>query len=645
MPLNYKIDAVPELLYWNWTSGKLPNNDWNNPANWLYPDGTPANAVPAWCTTVHIPGNLGDGNPSSGLAYYPVLDSLNTIRNHRHGDPECDNIIFHFGGETAQLNYLTYNKAFVQYNTGYYENDNFDAVTENGDEVNNLQTGTTDIISAVPMNRSQWYGLSIPLKKVATGDFSFGGKPHTWQMSFICQPHDGMPGTWTGDFTVPFSTNSIELNNDYAYSYAFWANKHETGFIGSDGNSSYAYQDGLQGVKGIIEIPFYEKPAISTFHRNHEYNSVTNVSSFWYYNWQQMDLSRNYSKAPGTIQRSDSAYRFIFDERIVKTADGKDAFSMRVPAASEIMIGNPFMSSLSFQEFFAANSTKIENVYRLFEEEAFVVHPQSDTIAVLQGFFVKTTGTVGDSINLYFPFETVSITRATNAPHDNYFKSATSEEKIIVTATNQGKSNKATLFLNSYENEKNIYKLFYEEAKTTPQIYFTDENGQKNEVQYTGQRANGERQTVLPLGIRSGLGSRITLDFEISADVESLTLLDKRTGTRQDLLRNSSYTFLQSDNSDYTDRFELEIQSQTAINSIENESPITIYQSGQTITVSAKELLQSVELLDMQGRKIQASDNINSTSCQMELAIPNGIYIVKAKLQNGMTKTQKVITK
>jgi hypothetical protein len=147
------------------------------------------------------------------------------------------------------------------------------------------------------------------------------------------------------------------------------------------------------------------------------------------------------------------------------------------------------------------------------------------------------------------------------------------------------------------------------------------------------------------LGIRSQLGNRITLDFEISADLEGLTLFDKKTGTRQDLLQNSSYAFIQNDESDYNDRFELEIQSQTAINSIESENEITIYQSGNVLTISAKENLQSVELTDMQGRKIQSSKNINNTFYTMELNNPNGVYIMKVKLENGTTKTQKIMVR
>jgi len=122
-------------------------------------------------------------------------------------------------------------------------------------------------------------------------------------------------------------------------------------------------------------------------------------------------------------------------------------------------------------------------------------------------------------------------------------------------------------------------------------------------------------------------------------------LFDKQTGTKQDLLQNNSYTFTQSDNSTYSDRFELIIQSPNAINTINNESDISIYQTDQTLTVSAKELLQSVELLDIQGRKIQESNKINNPFYQLDLTIPSGVYIVKTKLITGETKTQKVIVK
>ncbi|GHT76988.1 hypothetical protein AGMMS50262_16890 [Bacteroidia bacterium] len=649
IPASCNVEVIPELMYW------LPNtadNNWNNPDNWaLDATGTPASDVPAPCTTVHIPGNAIN---------YPILDLVHSPYTIKYSIPVCDSIIFHFGGEVAQPNLLNYNKAFIQYNVGYYGDPaNYDATSINGDP-----------LSAEPMNRSQWYGLAIPLKKVATGDFAFGGMPYTWQMNFLCKPldADGWTTGYVGNFTVPFNTNGIELDSKFAYSYAFWANGQATG-IGSDGKNNY--QEGLQNTKGIIELPYFENDEVSGYHREHTFDRLTNISSFKYFmkDWDGLPWS---GKEPGTIHRGGikheveayDAYRFIFDGNISQVPDdrafgaGLDAFKIRVPGASKIMIGNPYLSSLDFTEFWTANKDSISDSYYLFEDEAFVAHPKSDTIAALQGFFIETTA-LADSVDLYFPFETVSVVRATAESHQfkspgqgfKGFKDFKESEGLRVTATNKGKSNSATLWLNS-ENEKNIYKLFYPEAKLTPQIYFTDENNQKNEIQYL-QDQDFEKVEI-PLGIYARFGSRITLDFSGMEDIEvkSIFLLDKKTGMRQDLLNNSSYTFIQSDEKEYVDRFVLEIEkAATYIDTILSQSKLNIYQAEEILTVYSSEKIHSVELFDMQGRKVKQAGRIENNVYQMDLRrgvarnAPTGVYIVKAVLGNGEAQTHKIIVK
>ena len=470
-------------------------------------------------------------------------------------------------------------------------------------------------------------------------------------------------GATTGEWVLPENTNDIELNDDLNYAIALYVAKNNVEI----GESSPYYQAGLDSLKGIFTIPYFEGPYNESNyddlsdvhpHRIHKYDGTTSYFKYYWYYVPNVPLAEESYKTPGQITRGNEAYRFIFDENITQvpagnpdpSVVGKNAFKMRVPANKDVMIGNPFMSSLDFERFYNANSDKIEHHYRLFDGSTTTFLDQTpdnlpDSIAVMQAFFVTVINLAVDSVDLYFPFETVSVTRKTNSQHSDYFKSPKNEAGMIrITASNiLGKKNTIALLTENEEQETNIHKLFYYEAGSTPQIYFMDENGQKNAVQYLS--SNEQSQTGLPLGLSVKQGNRITLNFEIDANLESLTLFDKQTGTKQDLLQNNSYTFTQSDNSTYTDRFELTIQSPNVINSIKMESDISIYQTDQTLTVSANEPIQSVELLDIQGRTIQESNKINHTFYQLDLTIPNGVYIVKVKQITGETKTQKVIVK
>ncbi|GHT73885.1 hypothetical protein AGMMS50262_05790 [Bacteroidia bacterium] len=653
----YQVDAYlySDSLIWTGNGG---TPDWHNPQNWLNPNtSSPSYAYPqAWiprpCTHVLIP---------DGLDVYPNLDLSNTSRTI-YAQSWCDHIHFEFGGEVARTDSLHYTKAWIQYNFGY-----FDA---SGTSTDNPGYETTKPTSL--MERDQWYALSAPLNKIVTGDFSLGGKPHTWQKRFVRS--DAQTGTFTGNFDWPDDTilpnNEAELNEDLGYAIALLVADHNPGYNGEDWSGGY--QAGLDTLKGIITIPYFEGPYDENDfdnssshihpHRVHKYDTGSKTSYFkeyWYY-VPDVPLTDH---PQGSIQRENEAYRFIFDGKMEQIPNGalagKNAFKITVPTGKEIMLGNPFMSSFKFNNFYLANSAAINNYFRLyngtFNTYEYNVGSASitDTIAVLQAFFITTTGTPGSTVDLYFPFETTSITRETGKAHDDYFKSPKANNDVIyVTATSQANKNKttsATLALN--EEGQNVYQLFYEAANTIPQVYFTDESGQKNAVQYSTENEN-QATTTIPLGLRSGFGNRVTLTFDINADVEALTLLDKKTGQTQDLLQNNSYTFTQSDNTTpYIDRFEVSFKSPMAISEIKSENKIAIYQDNEIVTVSSSEKINSVELFDMQGRKVKQADKIENNVYQMNLRrgvarnAPTGVYIVKVVSGNGETQTHKIIVK
>ncbi|GHT73070.1 hypothetical protein AGMMS50262_03530 [Bacteroidia bacterium] len=652
--IEVKIFHHSDSLIW---TGLGNTQDWHDPANWLNPDllspaaGFSLTWIPRPCTHVLIP---------DGINIYPDL-SENVTDRMIYNEASCDHILFEFGGEVARTDSLHYTKAWIQYNFGYYNAGG--TITDHPGYENTQPTSV--------MDRDQWYALSAPLKKIVTGDFSLGGKPHTWQKRFI---RSDVSGTFTGAFDWPDDNikpnNEAELNDSLGYAIALLVADNNPGYNGEDWSGGY--QAGLDTLKGIITLPYFEGPYDeSDFdnsashihpHRVHQYDTGSKTSFFkeyWYY-----DTNLALTTHPqGSILREDEAYRFIFDNQIVPipsgTLIGKNAFKITVPTGKEIMLGNPFMSSLKFNNFYQANSTAINNYFRLyngtFNTYEYNVGSVSitDTITVLQAFFITTTGTPGSTVDLYFPFETTSITRETGKAHYDYFKSPKANNDVIyVTATSHANKNKATSATLAINQEgQNVYQLFYEASNNIPQVYFTDESGQKNAVQYSTENEN-QATTIIPLGLRSGFGNRITLTFDINADVEALTLLDKKTGQTQDLLQNNSYTFTQSDNTTpYIDRFALSFKSPTAISEIKNESKIAIYQDDETVTVSSPEKINSVELFDMQGRRIKQADQIENNVYQMNLRrgvarnAPTGVYIVKAVLGNGEAQTHKIIVK
>jgi len=619
-----KVYLHPDSLIWTGAGG---TQDWHDAANWVNPDPLsptallPQTWIPRPCTNVLIP---------DGIHIYPDL-RLTATNRMVYWDAACNNIHFEFGGEVARTDSLHYSKAFVQYNFGYYDSGNNLEINDGYENINNPSH----------LERNRWYALAAPLKKMVTGDFSFGGKPHTWQQGFVAS---NTSGTWTGNWELPENTNDLKLDESLNYAIALWAagNLPEIGAENSQG-----YQNGLNALDGVLTIPYFEGSDEDAYdkgpHRIHKYDSGT---SYFKYYWQYMPnvpLAGD-SYPIGSIARGDEAYRFIFDKQVVNVG-GKNTFKISVPARKEIMIGNPFMSTLNFDAFYAHNTAaKIGSIYyRLFEDEVWTeyIYGTNTLIAPLQGFFLQTAGTAGTTIDLEFPFEDVSITRPTGTEH--LLKSSSEEENhLYITATNKGKSNSIQLILGE-NNENNIYKLFNPEAELTPQIYFTDENHQKNAIQF----ANNSTKKEIPLGLSLPAGHRVDLSFSNleNLSMESLYLLDKQTGIRQDLFNNPTYTFLHADINDYTDRFVLEVgaYNPTYIDHIQKgNNSINIYQTNESITISAKETINRIELFDIKGQKIQEINNINNTIYQINLNLSTGIYLIKTILMNGESQTDKI---
>ena len=623
-PYQVNLYRTPDSLIWIGTGN---DSDWHNHLNWLDPNDPapvyPQAKIPRSCTNVLIP---------DGMTYYPNLNTQSTSRII-YWDASCNNIHFEFGGEVARTDSLHYSKAFIQYNFGYY--DSAGAIQTSG-YLSNPST----------MERNRWYSLAAPLKNIVTGDFSFGGKPHTWQQGFVSsQPQTG---TWVGQWLRPDSTNNIALNQNLNYAITVWAGGSHAGATGHD--YALGYQDGLNALKGVLELPYFETDADLGVgpHRIHEYNVADSSSYFSYYRYDVPTIPIEGYYPKDKFKRGWESYRFIFDGNIVQTSDGKNAFKMTVPAGKEIMVGNPFLSSLDFEAFYDANSSKIEPFYRLFENESwddkYIYGINSELIASQQAFFIQTTGATG-TLDLYFPFETTSVNRETSSLHQlRSAQDKTIEDVLFITATNKEKSNSIQLILSDEENKKNVHKLFYEYSEQTPQIYFLDNNNQKNAIQLVDNSTKRE----IPLGIQLKSVNHIELDFSNleNLSIESLFLLDKQTGTRQDLFTKSNYSFIHSNVDSFSDRFVLEVgeKDYTYMNHLEkNEISINVYQTNGSITISSTEKIDRIELFDLQGNMIEKKNNVNNNIYQMNPNLSTGIYLIKTVLTNGESQTDKII--
>ncbi len=605
-----RVVLTPELMYWK---KNATDNNWNNPANWTDANGIDLNAVPGPCTDVHIPGNAD---------YYPSLDSISTERTGIYRDPVCRDITFHFGAEVAKQHFLDYRKAYVLYNFGYYDASN--AFRNDGDPY-----------SAAPINRGRWYALAAPLKNIVSGDFSVGGFPNMWQQGFKSSPDH--TSTLSGDWYTPENTVALEIGARQNYAISVWAGEYLPGVLGEDDHKN------LNDLKGILQMPYFEDPVISPKHRIHTYVPADSASRFNYYYYQIPGLPIEPSKYDD-FKRGSKSYRFVFEDDMNKPMDD---FAVTVPAGTEIMIGNPFISSLDFQDFYDHNSPVIENYYRLFINNNFDTYSLetgsatglTNYIGSFQGFFVTTKGT--GSTNLHFPVSS-SVTRPGYTNHEFRTSDNTIYDVLRINVESKVGKSHATLVLNPLKKGSDVQQLFIinEDSKNVPQLYMRNSANLKNVIQYESGNL-----IEVPVGIIIESSDSITLSVSFSEENHfiSVTLADKWLNKEVNLLENTAYSFRNEPGTG--ERFLLRINSgiPTDIHPVEEKNSFNAFIKNRVLEVYASSTISDIEVLTMQGISILFLTNLNTSQYTQPVNIPQGIYIIKITLKNNEIKTQKTI--
>ncbi len=604
------ITIIPNLMYWSRTT---KDNDWNNSDNWVDANDIPLKAVPGKCTDVHIPGNS---------RYYPELDSINTKRAGYLGEPQCRDITYHFGSEVAKPHYLNYRKAYVQYNFGYYDGSNYVA--------------NWDTHSGAPMQRGQWYALAAPLKNIVSGDFSVGGFPNMWQQGFKSSLDRN--STLVGDWYVPENTLALEIGPRQNYAISVWGGELLPGVLGENDHHN------LNDLKGIFQMPYFEDLSVSAKHRIHQYTVADSTSRFYYYYFDREGLPIENS-AYDNFKRGSNSYRFIIEDENNKPQKN---FKINVLGGTEIMIGNPFISSLDFQDFYDKNSAVIENYYRLFDKNNFVTYTLSgidnpagitDTIASFQGFFVKTKGS--GTVTLQFPMSS-SVTRLA---HKSYPTPPVQDNnELFLNASNEIGNSWVTIALDN-TNHQDVPQLFInsEESQGVPQLYVLNTGQKKNVIQYE----NGELIEV-PVGIKGASGQTVQLTFPNIDKIgcKSLILVDTRLNKEINLLSQNNYSF--KNDAGTGERFLLRInhaQTSSNIPSVNDETLYHVSVNQNTLEVHSSEILSKVTVFSLQGTNLYSWTEIGSENFSKMIRIPAGVYIVEAELANNEVKVQKVIVR
>lgn len=165
--VKFTLSVAPPVLWW---ARNAVDANWYNVKNWRKEDGGEANAIPALCTTIHIPAEVD--------TYFPDLDpdaSKYDVKKLSYGAAECNDVYFHYGSQMGYPQRLHYSHAYVDYNFGKMQADGTTAAHAEA----NFPNSDTRL-----MARDRWYMLATPLKNILSGDFGLAGYPMTFQRHF-----------------------------------------------------------------------------------------------------------------------------------------------------------------------------------------------------------------------------------------------------------------------------------------------------------------------------------------------------------------------------------------------------------------------------------------------------------------------------
>jgi len=586
---NLSLAVYPSVAKWTPTDASA--TVWKNNTNWT--DTTVVAAThlyPIWCTDVVIPSNA---------VSYPTLVS---------GD-ECRDIYFKDGSSVGRIQSLKYRHAYVEFRP----------------------------------NRNQWSMIASPLRYTYSGDYhadyswTNAVSPKIFMRYFDIEYKtsgktnpDGARGTSVGNFSRAFANLTDPLTPGTPF--VLWVN----------GSPEYA------------DTNFPAPSAFQFPRRNSSGNDVQysyhNTAGSWvgtpfYMPNRGTDITSEPAWTATSTPVHTSRYRFNYES--ISTNGG--SFSIPTSGGTTIMVGNPFMSHLNFNQFVSDNSASIQNYYRVWDGNQFYTfigsgsptwrdleglttnvteNSISGNIPPMQGFFVETK--VTGAFNLTFT-PASSVADATSKLRNSNEKENVMQLKLKM----DEKENSTIIACNdmassSYNSNEDIFKLF-SFNDNYPEIYtVADENA--IEVNLLGTDLY---QQTIPVGIKTtltGQGELSVNNLNSFTAYRDIQLIDKTLNKQYDLRKVNTVSFTKTGKDNLEGRFYILFTNNNALG-IENSeagNDNTVINVGEGIvSVKSDKLINSLHLYDALGKLCYVNKSIEKHDVSFNTNLPKGFYLLK----------------
>ncbi len=460
---------------------------------------------------------------------------------------------------------------------------------------------------------NRWYMLSAPLQSMFPGDYyKTSPNPITDGLFVYTQlykqtnPQGNNGNTslgagWTGTFNTP------DIQMPAGFGFAVWL----------DDGAPMAIQNPIN-----ISFPKHD-------------------TEYYYYKANGTPFG-----SPIPLERVNE-HKFIYEPVL---ENGIITLSASALAGHTAIVGNPFMSHWSFNEFYQQNATIVEE-YKLLvnsDDGAFTTYRPdltnglSDFIAPMQSIVVTASS---DFNQLKTP-----VTSSKTNPGNILRNSKELHSSLLeITASFNNQQNKTAILFspeasgNKFRLNEDSYKLFVESATEPIVVYTRSSDGYALDINVLGDNTQ-----IIPIGIRTSKTGKIKLQFSALTEFFSeydVYFNDTQNNKKVKLDVSSEYEFDKTSSELFLDgRFYLSFNK--VITDIDNIQPssIVINTFKNQLQIISHLNLKDVEIFDIQGKRIANMNNLNKPTYTHSIEY-NQFYIVKASDEQSVIVKKIIIRK
>lgn len=327
---------------------------------------------------------------------------------------------------------------------------------------------------------------------------------------------------------------------------------------------------------------------------------------------------------------------------VTKTSKGNNA------------VGNPYASPLSLDALIAANtSVGINSVYVWTHSKPIVDGAyQGSNWAIYNGTGWNDNSVTSQNIDIAQGF-IVKVANAGNLVLNNAMRTSANgpvyykEQKDrywLSLSNNQGKINSSLIGYVNGSTNKFDQNFDAQPFDNKAEGLYSVLNNDLFVIQGRGD-FNNEDSFDLTFNVKKAGTYQINLEqFEGVFENQNIYLVDKKLDKAFNLNELKSYSF-DTEAGEINDRFSINYQNKTLSTNDLSKKGLVVYAQNKQITISSKESIKSIKLVDISGRQLQNIQNINTKNYVINLNVNPQVVVVVVENTNGTIESRKVILK